>query len=285
LSLDSLNIGEHISELKHRMKVAFLSYVGILAILLLAPAEPAKAITFTGTYVPFVAFFLARVKIDLLPAGWTLIASNLTAPLEVYLIASVVLAAVFNSPIFAYEVMMFVTPALTDKEKGLLYPFVISSSALFTVGVLFGYFLLAKFLFIALEPFFVTAQTQPFINVSDFYSIVFLTVGMSGFAFTTPVYVFMLIRFRVVSAQTFRKNRVIIWVVVYIATAIITPDGGPVLDIILFVPIIVMLELAVFLGGRSVKNIEAKQDEDKCRYCGAKLGGATFCPNCGRAAE
>jgi hypothetical protein len=47
----------------------------------------------------------------------------------------------------------------------------------------------------------------------------------------------------------------------------------------------VMLELAVFLGGRSVKNIEAKQDEDKCRYCGAKLGGATFCPNCGRAAE
>jgi sec-independent protein translocase protein TatC len=285
LSLDSLNIGEHISELKHRLKIAFLSYVGILAILLLAPAEPAKAITFTGTYVPFVAFFLARVKIDLLPAGWTLIATNLTAPLEVYLIASVVLAALFNSPIFAYETMKFVTPALTDKEKGLLYPFVISSSALFTIGVLFGYFLLAKFLFIALEPFFQTAQTQPFINVSDFYSIVFLTVGMSGIAFTTPVYVFMLVRFRILSAQTFRKNRVIIWVVVYIATAVITPDGGPVLDIILFVPIIVMLELAVFLGGRSVRKMDVRQEADKCRYCGAKLGGATFCPNCGRSAE
>jgi len=285
LSLDSLNIGEHISELKHRLKIALLSYVGILAILMLAPAQPAKAISLTGTYVPFVAFFLARVKIDLLPAGWTLIASNLTAPLEVYLIASVVLAAVFNGPIFAYEVMKFVTPALTDKEKGLLYPFVISASALFAVGVLFGYFLLAKFLFIALEPFFVTAQTQPFINVSDFYSIVFLTVGMSGIAFTTPVYVFMLIRFRILSAQTFRKNRVIIWVVVYIATAIITPDGGPVLDIILFVPIIVMLELAVFLGGRSVKNLEVQQEADKCKYCGAKLGGATFCPSCGRSAE
>ena len=285
MSLDTLNIGEHIGELKHRLKIAFLSYVGILAILMLAPAQPAKAISLTGTYVPFVAFFLARVKIDLLPAGWTLIASNLTAPLEVYLIASVVLAAVFNSPIFAYEVMKFVTPALTDKEKGLLYPFVVSASALFTVGVLFGYFLLAKFLFIALEPFFVTSQTQPYINVSDFYSVVFLTVGMSGLAFTTPIYVFMLIRFRILSAQTFRKNRVIIWVVVYIATAVITPDGGPVLDIILFVPIIVMLELAVFLGGRSVRNMEAQQEADKCKYCGAKLGGATFCPNCGRSAE
>lgn len=232
-----------------------------------------------------MAFFLARVKIDLLPAGWTLIASNLTAPLEVYLIASVVLAAVFNSPIFAYEVMKFVTPALTDKEKGLLYPFVVSSTALFTVGVLFGYFLLAKFLFIALGPFFVTAQTQPLINVSDFYSIVFLTVGMSGFAFTTPIYVFMLVRFRILSAQTFRKNRVIIWLVVYIATAIITPDGGPVLDLVLFVPIIVMLELAVFLGARSIKNLDAPPDPEKCKYCGSKRGGATFCPNCGRAAE
>ena len=285
MSSDSLNIGEHIDELKRRMKIAFLSYVGLLAILLLAPAEPAKAITFTGTYVPFVAFFLARVKIDLLPAGWTLFANNLSEPLEVYLVASVVLAAVFNSPIFAYETMKFITPALTDKEKGLLYPFVVASSALFTVGVLFGYFLLAKFLFIALAPFIQTAQATPLIDVANFYFVVFLTVGMSGVAFTTPVYVFILIRFRILSPQTFRKNRVIIWVVVYIATAIITPDGGPILDIILFVPIIVMLELAVFLGARSIKNLEAPPEPDKCKYCGAKLGGATFCPNCGRAAQ
>jgi Sec-independent protein secretion pathway component TatC len=266
------------------LKVAFLSFVGILAIFMLAPAEPAKALTFTGTYVPFVAFFLARVKLDLLPAGWTLIGVQLSEPLEVYLVASLILAAIFNSPIFAYEVMKFITPALTEKEKGLLYPFVISSSALFTVGVLFGYFLLAKFLFIALGPFFQTAQAQPIIDVSSFYFIVFLTVGMSGIAFTSPVYVFMLIRFRIFSPQTFRKNRVIIWVVVYIATAIVTPDGGPLLDIILFVPIIVMLEVAVWLGARSIRNLEPPPpDPDKCSYCGAKLGGATFCPNCGRA--
>jgi sec-independent protein translocase protein TatC len=265
------------------MKVAFLSFAGLLAIFMLAPAQPANAISLTGTYVPFVAFFLARVKLDLLPAGWTLIAGPLSAPLEVYLVASVILAAVFNSPIFAYETMRFVAPALTDKEKGLLYPFVVSSSSLFIIGALFGYFFLAKFLFIALGPFFVTAQAQPFINVADFYSIVFLTIGMSGFAFTTPVYVFVLIRFRILSPQTFRQNRVIIWVVVYIATAVMTPDGGPILDLILFVPIIVMLELAVWLGARSIKNLEAPPAADKCKYCGAKLGGAPFCPSCGRA--
>ena len=281
--MESLNIGEHLGELKHRLKIAFLSYVGLLAIFMLAPAEPSKAITFTGTYVPFVAFFLARVKLDLLPAGWTLIANNLSEPLEVYIVASVILAAAFNSPIFAYETMKFVTPALTEKEKGLLYPFVISASSLFVVGLLFGYFLLAKFLFIALAPFFVTAQATPFIDVSNFYSIIFLVIGMSGIAFTTPVYVFMLVRFRVFTPQTYRKNRVIVWLITYIATAIITPDGGPVLDLILFVPIIVMLELAVWLGGRSIRNEAAPPAADKCKYCGASLGGATFCPSCGRA--
>jgi sec-independent protein translocase protein TatC len=283
MSAESLNIREHLDELKHRMKVAFLSYVALLAILMLAPAQPSKAITFTGTYVPFVAFFLARVKLDLLPAGWTLIASNLSEPLMVYVVASVILAAVFNAPIFAYELMRFITPALTEKEKGLLYPFVASSSGLFLVGVLFGYFLLAKFLFIALAPFFVASQSVPYIDVGNFYFIVFLVIGMSGLAFTTPVYVFALIRFRVFSPQTFTKNRVIIWVIVYIATAIITPDGGPILDIILFIPVITLLELAVFLGGRSIRNLEPKPEPDKCKYCGAKLGGATFCPNCGRS--
>ncbi len=254
-----------------------------MAIFLLAPAQPASALTLTGTYVPFVAFFLARVKLDLLPAGWTLIAAHLNEPLEVYLIASVILAAVFNAPIFAYEVMKFVSPALTEREKGMLYPFVASSSSLFIVGVLFGYFFLAKFLFIALGPFFVTAQAQPLIDVSDFYFIVFLTIGMSGIAFTTPVYVFMLIRFRVLGAETFRKNRVIIWVVVYIATAVVTPDGGPILDVILFVPIIFLLELAVWLAARSVKSLEHEVELDRCKYCGVKLDGATFCPNCGRS--
>src|SRR6266850_5035325 len=107
---------------------------------MLAPAEPSSMLSLTGTYEPFVGFFLARVKLDLLPAGWSLIPGNLSSPLEVYLVASAILAAIFNSPIFAYEVMRFVSPALTDKEKGLLYPFVASSSALFIVGALFGYF-------------------------------------------------------------------------------------------------------------------------------------------------
>lgn len=286
-SSEQMSLREHFDELKHRLKIAFLSFVGLLMIFALAPADPSRALTLTGTYVPFVAFFLTRVRLDLLPPGWTLIAVHLNEPLEIYLVASVILAAVFNSPIFAYEVVKFVDPALTQEERGLVYPFVASASALFAVGVLFGYFLLAKFLFIALAPFFVTSQVAPVLDGSDFFFIVFLTIGMSGVAFTTPVYVFILIRFGVVSPDAFRKNRVIIWVVTYILTAIVTPDGGPLLDLILFLPIIALLEVAVALAGRSRRNVgmSSREDPDRCRFCGARRGGALFCPNCGRSAE
>ena len=43
----------------------------------------------------------------------------------------------------------------------MIYPFVASTSALFLVGLLFGYFVLAKFLIIALSPFFVATQITP----------------------------------------------------------------------------------------------------------------------------
>jgi len=274
-----LSIAEHLDELKRRFKVSILSFAVLLAIFMLAPANPFGGFSITGTYVPFVAFFLARIKLDLLPPGWTLIAGAISDPLKIYIIASIVLAMVFNSPIFGYEVVKFVSPALKESEKRLVYPFVASATTLFVVGVLFGYFFLAKFLFIAIAPFYATTQAIPTIYVADFYSIVFLVIAMSGIAFTTPVYVFLLIRFRVVAPETFSKNRVIIWIAVYIATAVVTPDGGPILDLILFIPIIVLLELAVWLARRTIKGLPS----DRCSYCGAILGGALFCPNCGKA--
>jgi len=223
--------------------------------MLAVPANPGAVLSAIsgggGTYVPLIAFFMARVKLELLPPGWTLIGLNVNAALEIYLIASLLFALIFNAPIFAYEVIMFINPGLKESERKLIFPFITAATGLFAGGVAFGYFFLAHFLLIALSPFFVAAQVNPTISGLDFYTVVFITVAMSGIAFTVPVYVYTLIRLGVVQASTFRKNRLIIWAVTYIICAIVTPDGGPLLDVLLFVPIILLLEASVWLGGRS----------------------------------
>ncbi len=317
-----MSLREHLSELKRRFKVAFTSFVIILAVFLVVPENPAALIT--GGYTafrPMIGFFIQSVDSQLLPAGWTLIASGgLSQPLEIYLVASVLFAIIFNAPIFAYETIRFISPALNEKEKNLVYPFVAANTLLFGFGVVFGYFFLAKFLLIALKPFFVTAGIAPLVDAGSFYFTIFLTIAMSGFAFTVPVYVYTLIVLGVVKAETFRKNRIIIWAVTYILCAIITPDGGPLLDVILFVPIIVLLEVAVFIGGRSrARSLKRSEGagvsspaappespppgpsappppaiparpaapapaQRTCVYCKNYLApGVVFCPNCGRS--
>ncbi len=275
---------EHLGELRRRLKIVFLSLLVFLVLFLLVPRDPSQFLSLTGTYSPLVSIFLDRIVQDILPKTWTLIGFRLNEPLEVLLVASLVLAVAFDAPVIAYEVYRFIDPALKENEKRLVYPFVASSTALFLVGLGFGYFFLARFIIIALSPFFVATHASFVIDLADFYFVIFLSVFFSGVAFTTPVFVFLLIKFGILDPSFFSRNRVMIWFGTYIVTAVITPDGGPVLDLILFVPVIGLLELSVFLARRfSGRSQVAQGDGRLCRYCGTPLdSGTVFCGNCGR---
>src|SRR3989475_5832109 len=276
---------EHLGELRKRFKVVFLTLLVIFVILLLVPRNPYEFLTLTGTYNPLVSIFLDRIVQDILPAGWTLIGFHVNEGLEIVLVASLVLAVAFDIPVIAYETFRFIDPALKENERKLVYPFVISSSILFLVGLAFGYFILAKFLLIALTPFFVAGHLELTIEGADFYYVVFLTVFFSGVAFTIPIFVYLIIRFGIVEASFFSKNRLYIWFGTYIVTAVITPDGGPVLDVILFFPVIALLELAVFMGKRFRRGeTRAASTGRRCSYCDSPLDPSqVFCTKCGKA--
>ena len=289
---EGFRIGEHLAELRKRLKVIFISLVVIIIVVFLLPLNPSQLLNLNAVYYTTpVSVFLHYIVGYTLPSGWELIPFTVSAPLEILLIAAAVMGLAIDMPIITYEVYRFVDPALKPEERRMAYPVIASTTALFLVGLAFGYFLLAKFVFIAMAPFYSAVGITPpyFIQAVDFYTIVFLSVVFSGIAFTTPVFVYLLIRFGVLPPDLFTKNRVWIWVITYIVTAVITPDGGPVLDVILFVPVIFLLEIGVFLGKRSVRSKEGTPvTETKggivCPYCGSKLETPSlFCPRCGRS--
>lgn len=236
-------------------------------------------------YATPVSVFLQPVVHDTLPPGWALVPFTVGASLEILLVAALILGLAVDMPLIAYEVYRFVDPALKEEERAMVYPVVFSSTLLFVVGILFGYFILAKFVFAAMAPFYsAVGLSQPYyIAASDFYSIVFLSVLFNGLAFTTPVFTYLLMKFDVIDPRFFSKNRVLIWAVTYIVTAFITPDGGPLLDVILFVPVITLLEISVVLGRRGVpKNL--RLETPKCKFCGAEFfPRRSFCSECGKA--
>lgn len=292
----NLRFSEHLEELRNRLKVVGLSFLIIFVILILLPANPIASIQNPSQYLNLsfiqgtvVAAFLQRVVHDLLPAGWSLLAaSGIGEGMEIYFVAALILTAALDMPVIAYETYKFIDPALSEKEKGLIYPFVLSTSVLFLAGLLFGYYALAKFLVVALGPFFLATGISFLVDAAAFYYVIFLIIGATGVSFTSPVFVYTLIRLRVTEADFFSKNRVIIWFVIWVVTGLfLTPDGGPLLDVIIFVPIVTLVEIAVALGRRSVQGQEPAPRPRKgmvCPWCRANLDNPMlFCENCGKS--
>jgi sec-independent protein translocase protein TatC len=242
-------------------------------------------------YYPIVALVLQQVVKDALPQGIQLIAGQFTAPLAIYFIASIILGIAVSSPVIAYELYRYVAPALYPHEQRAVYPFVASFTILFVIGAAFGYRILTPFILWAMIPFFRLTSSLPIINVIDFYNLVFITTLVSGFSFTTPVFFVLLVRFGIVKTSYVTTRRRYVYAALYILTAIVTPDGGPIADIGLFVPMAILLELAIFFGKRYEKAHpraeilrEEKQVYQKCRFCGELLTTKdVFCPACGKS--
>ena len=295
----------HLDELRSRLKVVFLTFLVILVILVFFPANPAYSVQNPNQYLNLaflehtvIAQFLHGIVSYILPPTWNLIGANgVGEGMEIYFVAALLFAAVIDMPVIAYETYKFIDPALKPEERKLIYPFVIAASGLFLAGILFGYFILAKLLVVALSPFFVASGISYQVDAASFYYVTLLIVGATGLSFTTPVFIYSLIRLRVLSAALFTKNRVIVWFILWVITGLIlTPDGGPLLDLIIFIPIVSMVEVAVWLGGRSVRGkepVEGRQPpsppsarttrEVKCPSCGTVQTRPTvFCEHCGK---
>jgi sec-independent protein translocase protein TatC len=289
----------HLNELRSRLKVVFLSFLIILIVLVFFPANPSSSIQNPGQYLSLsflehtvIAAFLQNIVSYILPPNWTLIGANgIGEGMEIYFVAALLFALVIDMPVIAYETYKFVDPALKPNERKLIYPFIAATSLLFLAGILFGFFVLAKFLVIALSPFYVASQISFQVDAAAFYYVTLLIIGATGLSFTLPVFIYSLIRLRVLSADLFSKNRVIVWFILWVITGLIlTPDGGPLLDLVIFVPIVTMVEIAVWLGRRGVRGSEPPPPppekpkwEVKCPSCGRLQRKPTlFCEYCGK---
>lgn len=291
-----LPFSEHIEELRKRLRVVAISFLVIFLVVLVFPTNPASSVQNPGQYLNLsflrytviASFLQSSVGYILAGTNITLVAaSGIGEGMEVYFVAAIILTLALDMPVIAYETYRFIDPALSEKEKKLVYPFVTSASILFLAGILFGYFVLAKFLVVALLPFLAATKISTYVDAASFYYVLFLIIGSTGVSFTSPVFVYSLIRLRVIEADFFSKNRIVIWFLIWVVAGLfLTPDGGPLLDLVVFVPIVAMVEIAVALGRRSVRGEppKARKGGIVCPHCGTALPRPMlFCDNCGKS--
>lgn len=170
---------------------------------------------------------------------------------------------VVSSPVIIYEVLAFFLPALKPKERRWFLWTFAAAVVLFIAGVLLCYFMI-------LEPssaWLVQQNGGTFrlmMRASTFLQFeVWFLVGF-GVAFEVPVVVFYLVYFEVVPYAKLHKNWRVVWVVIVIVAAAITPDWSPISMGALSIAMIVLFEASMFLvRGMLRKKIAAQKDDDE----------------------
>ena len=284
-----LPLWDHISELSRRIKVWIYAFVISTLFFLIFPADPVSFFQNPfQTYRPLITEVIKGIRERLLPPQYTLIGGTVTSPLEIIVVGAAVFGFATSVPILAYEIYKFVDPAIKPTERQSIYPFVSAFSILFISGALFAFFVLLPFVFLFSLPFFNAVGFSTFIYADDFFNLIFFVLVASGFAFTIPAIFVLLVKLHVMGTSALRKNRKYVWAITLIATALASPDGGPLADIALFVPMIILIEGAMWFAKRYEKDdvigVSSKMGETKCSYCGGQIDpGGIFCGLCGKA--
>ncbi|MGO9883113.1 MAG: twin-arginine translocase subunit TatC [Solirubrobacteraceae bacterium] len=158
-------------------------------------------------------------------------------------------ALLFTLPVLLYEAYAFVIPALTDKERRIALPIMIAAPALFTIGVLFTYFVVLP----AAIHFLQGYNSQYFnalVQAKPLYQFEVLTMAAVGLAFQLPLGLLGLHRAGIINGSTLTRHWRYATVIIAIIAAAM-PGADPVTTgletlplVILFLASIVMLKIA-----------------------------------------
>jgi len=163
--------------------------------------------------------------------------------------ACMIAAIVVTSPYLICQVWQFVAPGLFRRERRAALMLGAVSFAAFLCGVLFGYFvfipMMLRFLLAVAGP-----NTKPVIMIGSYLRL-FLTMTVAlGLAFQTPLVIFYLVRWDIVSAEWTREHRKEAILAAFVIGAILTPPD-PLSQLMMAVPLILLFELGALVAAPS----------------------------------
>ena len=202
---------------------------------------------------------LAAPLVAHLPAGGTLIATNVISPFLVPLKITLMAAFLVALPVVLYQVWAFVAPGLYTHEKKLVLPLVVSSTLLFFIGVAFCYFFVFGKVFTFIQSF-APKSVSAMPDIEAYLSFVLTMFIAFGAAFEVPIVVVVLARIGLVSIEKLKAFRSYFIVLAFIIAAILTPPDV-VSQLALAIPMVLLYELGIWAAVIFIKHTQAPEEE------------------------
>ncbi|MEH2359101.1 twin-arginine translocase subunit TatC [Nostoc sp.] len=133
---------------------------------------------------------------------------------------------ILSSPFILYQIIQFVVPGLTRRERRLLGPVVLGSSVLFAAGLVFAYLLLIP----AALKFFISYGAdvvEQLWSIDKYFEFVLLLLFSTGLAFQIPIIQLLLGNLNIVSSKQMVSGWRYVIMGAVVLGAVLTPSTDP----------------------------------------------------------
>lgn len=188
---------------------------------------------------------------------FTFLNSEMAGQFSIAIWTSITVGFIIAFPYVLFEFWKFISPGLYEKERKNSRGFIIVSSLLFFIGVLFGYFVITPLSINFLATFTIADEIENNIKISSYIAIIRSSIIASGFIFELPIIIYFLTKIGLVTPEFLKRNRKYALVLVLILAAVITPPDIST-QVIVAVPILLLYQVSIFISRIVVKREEKR---------------------------
>lgn len=237
---------------------AFLMKGFIFDVIILGPKDLSfptyrflcKAATFIGVETGFCG--------DELP--FSIQNRTMAGQFSAHIWTSITAGFVIAFPYVIYQFWKFISPGMHENERKHSRGFIIVSSFLFFLGVLFGYYIVSPLSINFLGTYQVSTQVVNEIDLGSYIGLVRASALASGLIFELPIIIYFLTKVGLVTPQFLKKYRKYALVIVLILSAIITPPDIA-SQIIVAIPILILYQVSIFISKMVIRNQKRKEKQ------------------------
>ena len=239
----------HLIELRNRLVAALGAVGAVFIVLMIVPGANQ------------VYALIAQPLMNVLPAGMSMIATEVASPFLTPLKFTLAAAVTITIPFLLYQLWAFIAPGLYKHEKHMVMPLVVSSVLLFYAGMAFAYFVVFPSVF-GLFVDILPPGVQMMTDIKSYLDFVFSMFFAFGVAFEIPVAVVILSSTGMVNPETLAEKRPYVVVGVFVVAAVLTPPDVA-SQFFLAVPMLLLFEVGLFVARRMYRRREAGEATDK----------------------
>ncbi len=177
---------------------------------------------------------------------------------SVHIWTSITVGFVVAFPWVLWQFWKFISPGLKTKERQYSTGFILVSSVLFFIGVVFGYYVIAPLsvhfmLTYELSDF---VETQP--SIQSYVAYIRASSLASGILFELPIIIYFLTKIGLATPAGMRKGRKFALVAILIVAAIITPPDIA-SQVIVAIPVLLLYEISIYISKFVLKRDERRK--------------------------